>query len=164
MHCPNCGHKTTTEQKYCRACGLSLERVTQLLAELGPPAHDVAAHGKGDERLRRYAERAGLALLAGGGLVFFVAIYWVIITKIIIGKGELLTGTIFLALLTALVFGGLLLSYASSARKSAPTPPPTLPPDEPAARQLPEPHFEPVPSVTERTTDLLAVEHRNAKG
>jgi len=32
MHCPNCGTKIYTVQKFCRACGLSLEPFAQLLA------------------------------------------------------------------------------------------------------------------------------------
>lgn len=36
MHCPNCGTETSAGQKFCRACGLSLERIAQLLAELLP--------------------------------------------------------------------------------------------------------------------------------
>jgi zinc-ribbon domain len=34
MHCPNCGTKASSGQKFCRACGLSLDRFAQLLAEL----------------------------------------------------------------------------------------------------------------------------------
>jgi zinc-ribbon domain len=34
MHCPNCGTEASAGQKFCRACGLSLDRFAQLLAEL----------------------------------------------------------------------------------------------------------------------------------
>jgi len=36
MHCPNCGTEAQANQKFCRACELSLERFAQLLAELLP--------------------------------------------------------------------------------------------------------------------------------
>ncbi len=160
MHCPNCGRTTSPEQKFCRGCGMSLEKVVQLLSELSPSVRQ-AADGVREQQLRRLAERAGMALLAGAGAFFFLAVCWAIILKIIIRKGEWLEGGIFLALLIALVGGGLLLAYSASGRKPASTPaPPTLPPNEPTARLLSEPHFEPVPSVTDRTTELLTVERR----
>jgi hypothetical protein len=40
MHCPNCGTEASAGQKFCRACGLSLERFAQLLAELLPDGED----------------------------------------------------------------------------------------------------------------------------
>lgn len=33
MHCPNCGTKASAGQKFCRACGLSLDRFARLLTE-----------------------------------------------------------------------------------------------------------------------------------
>ena len=162
MHCPNCGHKISAEQKFCRGCGMSLEKVVQLLGELSPAVRQ-SAQGAREQQLKRLAERAGTALLAGAGAVFFLAVCWAIILKIIIRKGEWLEGGMFLALLIALVGGGLLLSYSASARKSAlalAPEPPALQPDEHTARLLSEPPLEPVPSVTERTTELLTVERR----
>jgi hypothetical protein len=32
MHCPDCGTRATANQKFCRSCGFSLEKVAQLLA------------------------------------------------------------------------------------------------------------------------------------
>ena len=50
MHCPNCGAKASARQKFCRACGLSLERFAQLLAE---PSPDVEGKDEDVERARR---------------------------------------------------------------------------------------------------------------
>src|SRR5262249_16987598 len=33
MLCPNCGAEASARQKFCRACGLSLDRFARLLAE-----------------------------------------------------------------------------------------------------------------------------------
>jgi hypothetical protein len=33
MHCPNCATKASGEQKFCRSCGLRLEKVHQLLSD-----------------------------------------------------------------------------------------------------------------------------------
>ena len=161
MHCPNCGHTSSSEQKFCRACGMSLEKVVQLLSELSPAVRQETALGKREERLRRAAERAGVALFASGGVVLFITICWAIIAKIIIGKGEVLQGTIFLAIFLGIAVGGTLLGLSVPSGQAKPAvPPPSLPAGDPNARLLSEPHLEPVPSVTDRTTELLTVERR----
>lgn len=33
MHCPNCGTQAIVEQKFCRACGLDLQAISQLVAK-----------------------------------------------------------------------------------------------------------------------------------
>src|ERR1041384_415559 len=39
MHCPNCGKPAIADQQFCRACGMSLETVGQLVAKhTGSPA------------------------------------------------------------------------------------------------------------------------------
>jgi hypothetical protein len=40
MHCPDCGSEALADQRFCRACGLSLERFAQLLAELRSESED----------------------------------------------------------------------------------------------------------------------------
>jgi predicted amidophosphoribosyltransferase len=54
MHCPNCGKKTNTEHKFCRSCGLPLEKVAQILAEQLPASVS-------DESLKsKWLEAAGI--------------------------------------------------------------------------------------------------------
>ncbi len=164
MHCPNCGTETASGQKYCRSCGLNLEKIAELVAEQLPERRAPADLEKG--AWQRYAERVGLLILLSGAGIFFLAICWAIIGKIMIGKGQYLEGGIFLAIIIALVVGGSLLglsnSSAPSEPKSAQPKPDSLADAEPTARLLNEPALEPVPSITEQTTGLLAVD-KNSK-
>lgn len=39
MHCPNCGNPATLEQQFCRTCGMSLVKVSELVTtHSGSPA------------------------------------------------------------------------------------------------------------------------------
>ncbi len=159
MYCPNCGQATSTAQKFCRYCGLSLEKTAQALVEQ-LPAVDLNKH------FRKRQRRVELLLYTLGGsaaVVFVVSLFWTIINEIIIGKGHVLGGLIFLAFILALIVFALLMLYresllkASSKRASVQ---PTLPEAEHTARRLPESHIEPIPTVTERTTELLVAEKK----
>jgi zinc-ribbon domain len=41
MHCPTCGTKASTDQKFCRSCGTKLSVISQLVAK-HPSATDLA--------------------------------------------------------------------------------------------------------------------------
>jgi hypothetical protein len=168
MFCPNCATKTEAGQKYCRACGLSVEKLAGLISEQLPAgALERATPGEVAAllRRRRRVERllAGIGL-AGGG-VFVVSLIATIIYKIILDRGAILQGLGFLAFILAAVAALVLVFYRESLTESL------------AARGvsegdakrleggaaatgklLPESRFEPVPSVTDRTTELLAAE------
>ena len=66
MHCPNCGTRTSEEQKFCRACGPGLEKVVQILDEQMPRELDESLLAR-KERL----ERLGMILrsIFGAGLL-----------------------------------------------------------------------------------------------
>src|ERR1044072_2695957 len=99
MHCPNCGTKTSTEHKYCRACGLGLEKFALLLAEQLPEGE---AGRAGAEALARRAGRSRwVENILTAALFTFIAclvgvILYGIVGKLIIEKGEVLRGIIFL--------------------------------------------------------------------
>ena len=160
MYCPNCGQATSTEQKFCRSCGLSLEKAAQSLVEQ-LPAVELNRHLR--ERQRR-VERLLYTLGGSAAVIFVVSLFWTIINEIIIGKGHVLGGLIFLAFILGFIVFALLMLYresllkASSKRSSAQ---PTLPQAEHTARLLPESYIEPIPSVTERTTELLVAEKKS---
>ena len=162
MLCPNCGTTTTNEHKFCRNCGMNLEPVSKALATHlaqggldAPPAEET-----GELRdLRRMTNGliVGVAVLLLGALVLadarlFMLRPWV---KLL---GTFLTCLgVFVSLLAVLSplrsagrrRGATLLDKPEGARTTG--------------RLLNETTIEPVPSVTERTTDLLGVEVNRAK-
>ena len=160
MYCPNCGQSTPIEQKFCRSCGLSLEKAAQSLVEQ-LPAVELNKHLR--ERQRR-VERLLYMLGGSAALIFFVSLFWTVSNEIIIGKGHVLGGLIFLLFSLGFIVFALLMLYresllkASSKRFSAH---PSQPPPEHTARLLRESHIEPLPSVTERTTELLVAEKKS---
>lgn len=151
MHCPNCGIPVPHDQRFCRACGLSLPESSQLLAEKVPTAQEDLQVQK------RKIERWRLRLWTGAGAIFYIALYWAIISQIIIVKGHVLGGILFLLVVTAISLGGLLILYSSALeRRSA-----YRLSDQPREKgdTSPElmvsPPSELTSSVTEPTTELL---------
>ncbi len=162
MYCPNCGKTNSGEQKFCRSCGLGLEKVVQALVHQLPatdPATEI------DENLRERQRKVELGLkILGTGVVslFVLVLLWVFIYKIIIVQGKVAVGLGFLGLILGLVAFILLLLYRESLLNASKQTLPqgaSFPPAE-TAKLLPEPSFEPIPSVTERTTELLTVERK----
>lgn len=154
MYCPSCGKTTSVEQKFCRFCGLSLEKVAQSLAEQLPAA-ELNKHLQERQRL---VERLLVTLVGGGSAILVISIVWAIIDKVILGKGHVLGGLIFIAFILGLVTFVLLALYrdslvdASGKHRLSQL---TLPQSEPRAGLLPESYIEPIPSMTEHTTELL---------
>jgi hypothetical protein len=158
MYCPNCGKTNSREQKFCRSCGLSLEKVVQSLIEQLPAA-DI------DRKLRERRRKVELwaTILATGGISAFVlAVLWGIIYKMIIVEGHVAGGLVFLAVIVAIIGSALLMLYRESLAKASKRPslePESSPPAD-TAKLLPEPSYEPIASVTESTTELLPVERK----
>jgi hypothetical protein len=156
MYCPNCGKENSAEQKFCRSCGLSLDKAVQSLVEQ-LPALEL------DKNLRKRQERVDrlINIVAGTGATIFVGgILWGIIYRTIIVKGSVISGLFLLAIIVAAVLFGLLSIYSESLRKASGKrqllqPPPTQVSD--TAELPPNSQMEPVPSVTERTTELLTM-------
>jgi zinc-ribbon domain len=161
MFCPHCGKSNSTEIKFCRSCGLSLDKVKESLAEQLPFAEP-------DNQLRdkqRRVERLLTFVIGSAFTVFVLAILWALIYKIIIVKGEILEGSIFLGLFVALVAALLMVVYRESLRESiAKRRMSQLSSSEnKTTGKLPEPSFEPIASVTERTTSLLFTKDKSER-
>jgi zinc-ribbon domain len=162
MFCPDCGKLNSAEQKFCRSCGLSLDKVAQSLAEQRP-ATELNKHLKDRQR---QVERWLSILLGGTFGIFVLAVLWAIVYQIIIVKGDVLKGLIFLTVFVGTVAALILVVYRESLRESLAKrqlPQTPLPMTEHTTRRLPESDLKPIPSVTESTTELLYAEKKSAK-
>lgn len=159
MYCPNCGTKTTLDQNFCRACGLSLEQTALSLSEQRPAKVDRSVQEQ-KERL----EKIGVALLTLFGVCVLTLLLF-LLGRSLLSKG--LPGI--LAMLGALILivsglGSVILFARAKDldEKSSKRRPQNLATSsEPTKELLSEGHFEPVPTVTERTTELLTVNKRD---
>lgn len=153
MHCPNCGAEASAKQKFCRACGLSLERFAQLLAELLPDGEDENV-ARARQRLRQLEKALKIAgWSAGSALGILFAVLGVLTMQSHIGGG------IFLLLFgVGIIAAMLFIHYESSLKKqvSERTPSqPTPPSAETINKLLPEHQAQIAMSVTEQTTARL---------
>jgi hypothetical protein len=169
MHCPGCGVKVSANQNFCRSCGFGLEKISQLVAEQLTAEQEQAAIeiGKGSNdrlHLMEWLGVIGWYTFIGGGAVGVILLFYTIIPKLIIDKGQIIPG---IALLLVLAGALLLLPYIhymesqkdSGKRKRQLS---KAPPEEGATGKLPaETRPEIKTSVTDHTTELL--ETRNAQ-
>lgn len=164
MYCPNCGNQTSTEQNFCRSCGLSLEKIAESLAEQLPSQLDANKQNQ-KERIEKQGVIA-LSIFAAGilGLLLYLVVY-----KVIFIQGRTLEGLGILAFL-ALISSGLVSVYLfakaneigqKNKNRQINSSDEALSP--PTSKLLREGYFEPMPTVTERTTDLLTVERNDRR-
>jgi len=167
MFCPNCGAKTSIEQKFCRACGLGLEKIAVSLTEQLPTRADDGLVSSEKERLERW----GVAALSVFGAGVLALLLFFIGYKMMYMQGKILGG---LALLGLMIMGAcglvsvILFAKAQeageSSRKRRLEQKDAAAVVTPTKELLTEGHLEPVPSVTDRTTDLLYAEKKDARG
>ena len=162
MYCPSCGKTNSAEQRFCRSCGLSLEKVVQTLSE------QLSATDLDENLLERQRKlQRWIKIIAGCTISIVVGgVLWGIIYEIIIVKGEVIAGSAFLAFIIGLILFALLVVYKESLEKASGkrrTTQPTLPQEGENIKLLPETYLEPVSSVTEHTTGLLKVEEKESK-
>jgi hypothetical protein len=167
MYCPNCGNESSTEQRFCRSCGLGLEKIAQSVIEQLPDKPNQSAAAR-----KARLEWWGMAALSAFGLGVLGLILFGVVYKMMITQGKFWAGLGVFGLL-ALIACGLIsvvlfakaneVEQEGNKRQLQPTK--TLSQGEKTTGLLPEAHPVPVPSVTERTTELLlAKEKGRAEG
>jgi nitrate reductase NapE component len=167
MFCPNCGANNNTGQKFCRTCGLNLEKVAESLTEQFPDS------GKSDlARQQRMLEKFGSLAMCGFGVVAVMgvgALLYTIITKLIIPgpAGNIMTGIFMIAFI---IFATLLLAYVffnevlkDKKKKINLNLEKELPGGKDTGKLLDEGHLQPGSSITENTTGLLYDKSRTSK-
>ena len=159
MHCPNCGTEASARQKFCRACGLSLDRFAQLLAEPPPDIEDKDV-ARARRRLRQLESGAKLT----GCVVVLAA--WLLLASVIAGIGvraiisgdNTAVGLMLLVLAgVSIAFESLVIYYASLHAKVTTRQPgrPAAPSVEMTNKLLPEHQSQIAMNVTEHTTAQL---------
>ena len=162
MYCPNCGNKNSEKQRFCRSCGLGLEKVAQSLTEQLPTALDESLLER-KERLERW----GVAALSVFGLGILGLILYSVIYKIMISQGRFLAG---LAMLGGMVIIGcgllsvILFAKANELKEASAKRQIDEPPAGETTGKLLDAHSEPAFGITDRTTELLPVTERNKAG
>lgn len=162
MYCPNCGTKTSTDQNFCRACGLGLEKIASSLSEQLPARVDQSLQARKDR-----LEKLGVGALSVFGLGVLSFLVYSVGYKLMVSHGNLLAGLAIIGFvimiacgLTSVVLFAKAKELGDEATKRRPQQ--DLSKGHEATKELlTEGHFEPVPSVTDRTTELLAVEKRD---
>jgi zinc-ribbon domain len=161
MYCPNCGTKTSEDQNFCRACGLGLEKIVLSLSEQMPTRIDESLQAR-KERL----EKLGVVLLSVFGLGILSFLLYGIGYKLLMSQGNIVGGLALIAVLIMLICGlgsVVLFAKAKEVGEEATKRPrqQNVPTGSESTKELlSEGHLEPVPTVTDRTTELLPVEKR----
>ena len=152
MHCPNCGHESSFEQKFCRQCGFNLEPVSKLVA--GDGAIEPVAPDKSESE--RLLVRRMFRWLSWGCLVLLIGVVLLVLSK----RGlppifHLLASFFLLGGLTIATYGVLSSIIKGTYLPKASKSPEQISQDR-TTKELPEGGIPvPVPSVTERTTQLI---------
>ena len=164
MFCPSCGAQNEVNQRFCRACGMNLEQTASSMLEHYPTGQRIDL-----QREERSLERFGNIAFTGFGVVIGIGILgmiYAIVTKMILNGTQPLAGILLAAFI---LFAGLSLGYvfwreALNEKKHKSEPGTALPEEMAnAERLLNESTFDPIPSVTEDTTALLAVRRDTKK-
>lgn len=156
MFCPNCGVEDQVDQNYCRSCGLKLDAVSQVVADQFPSAEYAALH-----RRKRLLERLGIAALSIAGLIGLMSlIFAAALYKLVLFGPEVLFLASAVALMIFILLAAVLIGYSKLFLRLEKADLQTallheLPPIHTTGKLIEDRPFEPVPSVTENTTDLL---------
>jgi hypothetical protein len=163
MYCPNCGTSAAADQQFCRACGVNLQPVSEVLAGGRFTAQVEKGLGEILEEFRSKRKRLlrwGVLLLVGSliigssipALAGLVAYGLDLAALIPLAAG--LTGMVMFTGVTLVVYSSFLPKASTSGTSPKPR---TLPPSLVTTELPPGRRPESVPSVTEHTTALFGV-------
>jgi hypothetical protein len=159
MYCPICATKVSVNQKFCRSCGFGLEQTAQSVSE----QHSTELALNLRERKNKL-ERLGVIALRIFGVGVIGFFLYLVGAKVLslVAQGQIFGAIALLALVAVLSCGLLSVLLFAEAKEIQETPRKHGPdsPEEnlegaPTAKLLPENQCEPIPSVTELTTELL---------
>jgi hypothetical protein len=151
MDCPKCGLPGLPDQKFCRSCGASLQVTTQPLAETLVLA-DLERKATG---ISRDGPQRPNRLAPWGFISMFIGVAIAVIGKMLLHEDIVTVVGVLVALL------GMFLTaypYLWPSRRPKYDSSPPLQPDplsSQPAKYLSEGNIDYVPSITERTTNLL---------
>lgn len=156
MFCPNCGNETN-EQNFCRTCGIRVEKILKLLVTEIEEKNKTNSQKRDD--LFRKLSFVSLILLfgLGFGVIFYLTVYY---KFLIFGVETIATiGLIaaFLLGLLSLIFYNLPKFLNNEIKENE------IEEARITNKLLSEGNFEPIPSVTENSTELLFVENKKRK-
>lgn len=163
MFCPNCGSNNSTEQKFCRSCGINLEQTAQSLLEQIP-----SSASAGLIKQRQKLEKFGDVVFTGFAaaiLLGVIGLIYVTFTKMVLAGNNPAAGIV---LILIIIFATLALAYVfmnetlkEKSAKLSPELAKELEPGRETGKLLEEGNFEPAASsVTDRTTELLYTENK----
>ena len=154
MTCPKCGFETFADQKFCRSCGARVQMTTQRLAKpqavtaLGRTSSTTGVKG-GDERTNQF--------VLGGFILMLIGVAIGVVGKKLLHEDIVTVVGVLIAL--AGIFLEVYPYLAPSRRKegdsSFASQPDVLTPPQPTEYLPDASRIDYVPSITERTTNLL---------
>jgi choline-glycine betaine transporter len=152
MHCPSCGIQAPTDQPFCRSCGLSLQLVSELVVRDFPAENAQPLAAKPSESV----ERKLLTRVFWGLVICICGVVIGILGGKVLHQNFVTAMGALIALVGALLFLSVLRSSASVSPKLER--PKDLIRSKTTKQLMPESFSGAIPSVTERTTELLTVE------
>jgi hypothetical protein len=155
MYCPNCGNQNSADQKFCRSCGLGLQKVAASINEQLPTKLDLSLQQKKEK-----FEKLGVAALSIFGAGVAIPFLYGVFYKLMWTQGRITAGLGTLALVLVLASGliSVILFAKANEMKEKPA-------DRPLPREVANDTAElmpesvpqtPIFSVAERTTELLS--------